>query len=482
MIKLITLLFTYILFGIGPYFNGSFYPKTKTEIEKYLEDVLNKTPTNQKVSKTKIAIVPHAGYIFSAYIAANIYKSIPKAKTYFIISPSHRYWFENILLCDENFETPLGKIETDNQIIKDLSKNNDLFSIDCSKFINEHAIEVQLPFIQHRFKNDFKIVPLMINTQNLEKISLAAKLIDKTIKEKKDIFFLISSDLSHYPSYEKAKIADLTLLNSIKTMDIYYIDLTSKILLSKKIPNYQTSACGLSGILLGVELAKLNNLNNFDIISYLNSHDTNPNISSKYSVVGYTASIFSESKNKEKDEYRHEEKKILLKMARHSIEETLNKKDTKLNQSLYDNTKFNLPKAVFVTLTKNGNLRGCMGTTQPQMSLADAVKYYAKLSAFGDPRFMPLKKEELNETKIEISILSPLKKVNHYKEIIEKKNGVVISSKNGSGLFLPQVWEFFKTKEEFLSELCSQKAGLPSDCWKSNDIDIYVFDVEKFSE
>lgn len=482
MIKLVIYFFT-SLFSIGPYFDGSFYPKNSHELESYLSDIFNKTTQNQILKQSKIAIVPHAGYVFSAKVAANIYKSIPKAKTYIIIAPSHRHWFDNIITCNENFKTPLGAIEINNKIIEELSKYREFFSIECSKFYQEHAIEVQLPFLQYKFKSDFNIVPLLINTQNLERISKSARLIHQIIqKTKENVFYIISSDLSHYPSYEKAKLADLTLLNSIKTMDISYIDLTSKILASKNINNYHTSACGLSAIMLGVEIANLENFKNFEILSYLNSYDTNPNLSQKDSVVGYSACVFTNSKTRIKDEYNDEEKTTLLNMARKSIEEVFNQKETKFNSILYENIKFNLPKAVFITLTQNNNLRGCMGTTQPHMSLADAVRYYAKVAAFADPRFKPLTKEEFSKTKIEISILSPLRKINNHAEIKEKRDGVVIVSKNGSGLFLPQVWDFFETKEEFLSQLCSQKAGLPADCWKSKDVEIFVFSVEKFSQ
>ncbi|MCX7641359.1 MAG: AmmeMemoRadiSam system protein B [Elusimicrobiales bacterium] len=485
MIKII-IFAIFSLTAIESRFNGTFYPENEKEITQSIENMFKQTKTKNKITQSLAAIVPHAGYIYSGQVAANIYKSLPYYENYFIISPSHKYWFENAIVCEEPFNTPLGTIETNKEIIKKLTSNKtELIKIDCSKFIGEHAIEVQLPFLQYRFKNNFKIIPLMINTQNLEKIKKTAKLIvDETKKYEGKIYYIISSDLSHYPEYEKANILDLTISNSIKTMDIYYMDLTSKILLSKKIENYLTTACGLSGIMLGSEISNLMGFKNFEILEYKNSYDTNPTHSKKNNVVGYLAGVFTKPNKNENGiivEYTKNEKKELLNMARKAIEDAFLNKNSEENQ-LYNNIKFNLPQAVFVTLTINNNLRGCMGTTQPQLSLADAVKYFAQIAAFKDPRFKPLQKEELDKIKIEISILSPLKKIKDYTQINTGKDGVVINSKYGSGLFLPQVWEYFPKKEDFLSELCVEKAGLPSDCWKSKEVEIYTFNVEKFSE
>ncbi|MCX7905830.1 MAG: AmmeMemoRadiSam system protein B [Elusimicrobiales bacterium] len=467
-------------------FNGSFYPSKEKETIQLIENIFKETQSKPHLLKSIAAIVPHAGYIYSGQIAASVYKSLPYYENYFIISPSHKYWFENAIVCDESFNTPLGTIETNKEIIKKLASNKtELIKIDCSKFIGEHAVEVQLPFLQYRFKKSFKIIPLLINTQNIEKIKKIAKLIvDETKNYREKIYYLISSDLSHYPEYEKANLLDLTLSNSIKTMDLYYIDLTAKILLSKKIENYLTPACGLSGIMLGSEISNLMGFKNFEILEYKNSYDTNPTYSKKNNVVGYLAGVFTKTNKNENGiviEYTKNEKKELLNIARKAIEDSFLNKNSEENQ-LYNNIKFNLPQAVFVTLTINNNLRGCMGTTQPQLSLADAVKYFAQIAAFKDPRFKPLQKEELDKIKIEISILSPLRKVKDYTQINIGKDGVVINSKNGSGLFLPQVWEYFPKKEDFLSELCVEKAGLSSDCWKSKEVEIYTFTVEKFSE
>ena len=142
--------------------------------------------------------------------------------------------------------------------------------------------------------------------------------------------------------------------------------------------------------------------------------------------------------------------------------------------------RLNLPGAAFVTLTEGGALRGCVGTTEPAMTLLDAVRYGAVSAAFRDGRFPPLKPDELDKVKIEVSVLSALKPVEA--AAVRPGLGVTVERGGKSGLFLPQVWEQLQGREEFLGELCAQKAGLPRDCWKDPATKLYSFTVDAFSE
>ncbi|NLH38611.1 MAG: AmmeMemoRadiSam system protein A, partial [Elusimicrobia bacterium] len=206
--------------------------------------------------------------------------------------------------------------------------------------------------------------------------------------------------------------------------------------------------------------------------------------STKESVVGYVSGVFAKSKNTNgyKTILSEEQKKILLDEARKSIISYINGNRNIIDNTLSDIPEFNLPKAVFVTINENGYLRGCIGSTEPVLLLNDAVKYFALSAAFGDRRFKPLEKGEINKIKIEISILSPLKEINDYKKIREKVDGVMVSSSKGNGLFLPQVWDYFDKKEDFLNQLCTEKAGLDKNCWKDKETKLFIFQVEKISE
>ncbi len=139
--------------------------------------------------------------------------------------------------------------------------------------------------------------------------------------------------------------------------------------------------------------------------------------------------------------------------------------------------------AVFVTLNKKGQLRGCIGQMVAQEALYKAVIDMSVSAATHDYRFPPVKPEELDDINIEISILTPLEPVSSWEDIVLGRDGVYIRKGYRSGVFLPQVAdETGWTKEEFLSQLCYQKAGLPPDCYKDPDIEIHTFRVVKFHE
>lgn len=171
--------------------------------------------------------------------------------------------------------------------------------------------------------------------------------------------------------------------------------------------------------------------------------------------------------------------KELLNLARKSIDFHL--KQQKPDFQIKDNELLQ-NAAVFVTLNKNGQLRGCIGTLEPTLSLYEAVMKMSLEAAFDDSRFFPVEIDELDDIQIEISVLSPMTKITSADEIIQNKHGVLIQQGYRRGLFLPQVWEHFKNKEDFLNELCTQKAGLPKSAWKDGSADIFVFTVFSFEE
>lgn len=178
----------------------------------------------------------------------------------------------------------------------------------------------------------------------------------------------------------------------------------------------------------------------------------------------------------------NEQKKYLLQLARESIA-----------YYLYNRTKQIVPpsqdvelmeeRAVFVTLNQQGCLKGCIGHMQPRGPLYKAVADMAVAAAFEDPRFPPLKESELDTLKIEISILSPMQKISDYRQIQLGKDGVMIRRDFNSGVFLPQVAE--ETNWDlptFLANLCTHKAGLSADAYLDPETEIFIFQVEKFSE
>lgn len=184
------------------------------------------------------------------------------------------------------------------------------------------------------------------------------------------------------------------------------------------------------------------------------------------------------------------EKNCLLAFARKSIEYYLKNNDLlKLSDDELKNLSeaLKIKRACFVTLTENGHLRGCIGHLEPILPLYQAVIENAINAAFFDFRFLPLNHSELNKIKIEISVLTspqPLSYKNPaelLKLLKPNVDGVIIQKEENQATYLPQVWEEIQDKEEFLSSLCL-KAGLTPDAWKKENLEVRIYQVEKFKE
>ncbi|MEM3405398.1 MAG: AmmeMemoRadiSam system protein A [Candidatus Pacearchaeota archaeon] len=180
--------------------------------------------------------------------------------------------------------------------------------------------------------------------------------------------------------------------------------------------------------------------------------------------------------------YNLEEQKKLLQLARQAIEEELNINKPTLLLEIEKNKLFREFRGIFVTLKKNGKLRGCIGFPYATNYLYKNVYEAAKEAAFNDPRFLPVTKDELDKIKIEISILTKPTKVNSLKEIVIGKDGLMCKYLTRSALLLPQVAkELNLNKIEFLEALCD-KAGLPKGTWQQKGFELYKFQAQIFSE
>lgn len=175
----------------------------------------------------------------------------------------------------------------------------------------------------------------------------------------------------------------------------------------------------------------------------------------------------------------------LLRFARQVLENEL--KNSRHYFDRYNIEEFQQERGLFVTLEKNGNLRGCIGRLEARNSIFQNIIDLSKAAAFEDHRFSKLTSNELDQVQIEISLLGLPQKLEglttyeKMSKIRPKKDGVIISSNGQRATFLPQVWDSLPIREDFISELC-RKAGLSKDHWQSNDLEISVYQVEHFQE
>lgn len=240
--------------------------------------------------------------------------------------------------------------------------------------------------------------------------------------------------------------------------------------------------CGYGAVSATLLALKKLGADSIEILKYANSGDTTGVLGR---VVGYlSAVIFKRADVKEEDEgmeLTKEDKQTLLRIARKTLESYLSKREKPEFKDVSPRLKE--IQGAFVTLKKEGKLRGCIGSIVGREPLYLTVRDMAIEAATADPRFPPVRYEELKDIQIEISVLSPLKRVDSSDEIILGKHGVVVKRGFHQGVFLPQVAEETGwSKEEFLSYLCAHKAGLDFDCWKDKDTQLYVFTASVFSE
>jgi len=500
---------------------GKFYPANPDELSAMIQKFLDKVPDQTSVigkSRPLAVLVPHAGYVYSAQTAAYSFKLLKNSGIDTVILIGNTHYFplaKGALDFERAFRTPLGDIPVNVSLAKLMMAKTAYLEENRAAQIPEHSLEVELPFLQAVLRN-FSIVPIIIGQIGLDECkeigeAVAAAVIEKKLLGKTVI--VISSDMSHYPSWANANMVDGASLNAIKKFDPHALMLSVNSFEDSSIPNEACVFCGKEAVYTGMYAAKALGANKAVVLHYENSGDVTGD---KSRVVGYGAAAFtiplskiepappaekSSAKNLEKDppaktgdasvrhskensmsEFKISEKNQseLLKLARQSIENYLkNGSHTDLKTS---DKELLTPAAVFVTLTINKHLRGCIGTTEAHYPLYRAVSEYAIAAAVQDPRFNQLTLDELKNAKIEISVLSPMQTIKNPDEIKPNVNGVLVKKGFRSGLFLPQVWEQLPNKEDFMCELCVEKAGLEPYAWKKGEVDICTFTVFAFEE
>lgn len=436
---------------------GTWYPSSKDNLNEAIDIFLNKAKTLEIDGKIKALIVPHAGYAYSGLIAAYGFKQLKESyETIIVLGTPHHYPLQGVSIADvTHYKTPLGEIKLSEKV-KQLKKEKIINSIQAVHE-KEHSIEIELPFLQ-KILGQFELIPIVVGNVNPEEL---AEILIKYIDDK--TLIVVSSDFSHYHPYEEAVALDTTCINFIHKIDI---DNAAS-----------CEACGLMPILTLMHIAKKLNWQN-DVVIYANSGDIT---NDKTRVVGYSSIIFYEKNN----ELTEKEKEFLLKIARQKLESIYTKEEINIDTSeLTPNLK--KIQGCFTTLTKNKNLRGCIGYILPQEELYKCVMDNIVNAALHDIRFMPVTQDELKDIEIEISVLSVPKKIEFSspEDLLSKLrplvDGIVLKSGPYQSTYLPQVWEMFPDKESFLSSLC-EKAGLVQDCWKK-DIEVYTYQADVFPE
>lgn len=455
---------------------GRWYEKDRdklaTEIDGYIEKA--DTPALENVCAL---IAPHAGYRYSGQVAAYGLKAV-KGKTYsrvIVMGPSHQVPMEDIASVPKvaAYRTPLGEVALDTDFIESLKKHSQFRCVSGTDEL-EHSVQIQLPLLQ-RALGEFKLVPIVVGHVDEDTGKTMARILGSLIDSK--TLVIASSDFTHFgPNYGYQPFRD-DVQNNLKKLDMGAYDLIEKRDLRgfyDYIDKTGATICGQCPI--GILLAMLPS----DAQPHMVRYDTSGNLTGDTTnSVSYFSIAFTGQWKKgepvkpsasEGATLTDEDKTQLLALARATLESYVKnrrKPSSPEEFGIQITPGMSQIMGAFVTLTENGELRGCIGEINPRRPLYKAVMDHAINAGANDRRFMPVSAQELPLLHYEITAWpDDPKPVASYKDIVLGKHGIVLEKEGYKALFLPQVapeqgWDI----EQTLTHL-AMKAGLPADGWK----------------
>jgi len=420
---------------------GMFYPGDARALATELDELLGGVEQSEpRLGFPKALIVPHAGYIYSGPIAARAYEELGNARgivrRVVMLGPVHRVPVRGLAIpTDDAFATPLGSVPIDRQALDSVRDLPQIVASDLAH-LQEHALEVQLPFLQRQL-GEFSLAPFAVGSASVPEV---AAVIER-LWGGPETLIVISTDLSHYHAYAEARELDRSTVTRIAG---FAADLDHE------------EACGATPLNGFLSAARKRGLG-IKLLGACNSGDT---AGGKGKVVGYSAfALYEPGAQVSLDEAG----KTLLGIARAAIESKLFG-----SAKTFDGAWLRQMGASFITLTREGALRGCIGSLQAARPLGGDVAENAIAAAFRDPRFPPVTAAEWPGLRVEVSLLSapkPLRfadEADLFSQLRVGEDGVILEADGRRATFLPQVWESIPDKRLFMREL-ARKAGLTDD-------------------
>jgi AmmeMemoRadiSam system protein B/AmmeMemoRadiSam system protein A len=461
---------------------GSFYPADPKELSAMMDGFLAKVSEPQITDPILAVVAPHAGYQYSGPTAAHTYAQLKghKYTRVVVIAPSHYVSFDYSSVYDgDAYATPLGNVPVDKEFAQKLVKMSSTMKLssqghDPTSEGGEHAVEVQLPWLQKVLGN-FEVVPIVMGDQSYENSRALGVALAKLIKkEGGETLVLASSDLSHYHTYDDAVKIDHKTLNALEAWDYFSM--------SRNFQARIWEACGGAPIVAAMIYAERMGANQARVLKYENSGDVTGDHSR---VVGYSADVFVKANGGKAVDIPFSlsdaEKSELLALARKSVEYVVENKNP-YEPPASTSATLNQERGAFTTLKEGGELRGCIGYTSAAKPLYMTVRDTATLAALRDPRFPQVTASELPKLEYEISVMSPLRRVTDIEQIKVGQHGLLMKNGDSEGLLLPQVpveqrWD----RHTFLEQTCA-KAGMRTNCWMDENTDIFSFTAVVFGE
>ena len=472
---------------------GQFYTGNPAALRREVESYINSAEYFPGCEP--IALVsPHAGYMFSGAVAGCGFRQVEGRRydAVVVISPSHMDYFSFSAVMESGaYRTPLGDIPIQAELAKEISEYSPLIRLSDRGHSSssragrgEHALEVQLPFLQVAL-GDFKLVPIIMGDQKWEQCLALGEALAAALQGKKALI-VASSDLSHFHPYDEANRLDSAFIELVEAFDPRR--------LCDELQSKKVEACGGGPIAAAMVAAKKLGATGVKSLKHANSGDVP--VAGKESVVGYLSAMFCRSQANDIEEMEESakavsellengpltmvEKRQLMEIAKATIDAVVRGNPVPEFEPVSSTVREE--RGAFVTIRQRGQLRGCIGYIIPVKPLYLTVREVAESAALKDPRFPPVSIDELPYLEYEISALSPIRKIEDVKEIEVGRDGIIIRRGYYQGLLLPQVaTEYGWNREQFLEHTC-KKAGLPANAWKNPDTEISIFSAEVFDE
>ena len=427
---------------------GQFYPGTPETLISTIKEMVDEEGDKQKALGI---LVPHAGYMYSGRVTGATLSRIEFTDTFIIIGPSHTGLGKPLSIMTEGiWETPLGDVEIDTELATEIMNRSKKLKEDRRAHNFEHAIEVQLPFLQY-FKPDIKIVPVVLGYASVDDYKDIGKGIAQALKETgREAVIMVSSDMNHYEPQHITKDKDSQAIEAV-------LDLDEDELIYRVRENNITM-CGVAPAMSMITAVKELGASYGELVMYRTSGDTTGDVDS---VVGYAGVIITGMSP-------------LVKRAKDTVDAYISKGEIieppeKLTPEMENKA------GVFVSIHKKGALRGCIGTFEPsEENVAREIIVNAISSATRDPRFSSIDPEELDMLDYSVDVLTDPEPVEDEDQLDPKKYGIIVESGYHRGLLLPDL-EGVDTVEQQI-DICRQKAGIPS----SRRVNLYRFEVKRY--
>lgn len=430
-----------------PVVAGQFYPASPSQLKSMIKEMVDEKAEKEEVIGL---VLPHAGYMYSGPVAGALVSRIKFKDTFIIMGPNHTGMGKPYSIMTEGtWKTPLGDVEIDAELAQRILVVSRYLKEDEVAHLQEHSIEVQLPFLQY-FKPDIKFVPIILGYATGFVYKEIGREIARAVKElKREVIIMASSDMTHYESHQSVRRKDMQAIEAI-------LELNEDELLSRVLEqNITMCGCGPAASLISA--ARELGATRAELVKYQTSGDTSGDYSS---VVGY-AGIALKGMSP------------LARLAKETVETYV--KEGKIIRPKELTPEMKEAAGVFVSIHKLGGLRGCIGTFEPQQeNVAEETITNAISSATGDPRFPPVASHELKDLDYSVDVLTRPVPVEDKDKLDPKEYGVIVECGWRRGLLLPDLEGVDTVAQQI--DICRQKAGIAP----NEPIKLYCFQVKRY--